>query len=54
MDVMDALYSRYSTRAFKPDSVDKETITKILEAATHAPSWGISSPGKYLLQAEKR
>lgn len=33
MNVTDALYSRYSTRAFKPDSVDKETITRILEAA---------------------
>jgi nitroreductase len=44
MDVTDALYSRYSTRAFKPDSVDKETITRILEAATRAPSWGNIQP----------
>jgi nitroreductase len=44
MDVTDALYSRYSTRAFKSDSVDKETIAKILEAATRAPSWANTQP----------
>ncbi len=44
MDVIDALYSRYSSRAFKPDSVDKETITRILEAATRAPSWANTQP----------
>lgn len=44
MDVTDALYSRYSTRAFKPDAVDKETITRILEAATRAPSWANTQP----------
>ncbi len=44
MDVTDALYSRYSTRAFKPDFVDKETITRILEAATRAPSWANTQP----------
>lgn len=44
MNVTDALNSRYSTRAFKPDPVDKETITKILEAATRAPSWGNTQP----------
>ncbi|HEY9204425.1 MAG TPA: nitroreductase [Candidatus Methanoperedens sp.] len=44
MDVTDALYSRYSTRAFKPDPVDRETITRILEAATRAPSWANTQP----------
>ncbi len=44
MDITDALYSRYSTRAFKPDPVDRETITKILEAATRAPSWANTQP----------
>ncbi len=44
MNVTDALYSRYSTRAFKPDPVDRETITRILEAATRAPSWANTQP----------
>ncbi len=44
MDVTVALYSRYSTRAFKPDPIDKETITRILEAATRAPSWANTQP----------
>ncbi len=44
MDVTNALYSRYSTRAFKPDPVERETITKILEAAIRAPSWANTQP----------
>ncbi|VVB86381.1 Coenzyme F420:L-glutamate ligase [uncultured archaeon] len=44
MNVTEALNSRYSTRAFKPDPVDKETILNILEAATRAPSWGNTQP----------
>jgi nitroreductase len=44
MDVTDALNSSYSTRAFKPDPVDKENITRILEAATCAPSWANTQP----------
>ena len=44
MDVTDALNSRYSTRAFKPDPVDKETIARILKTATRAPSWANTQP----------
>jgi len=44
MDVIDAINSRKTVRAFKPDSVGKDTILKILEAATRAPSWGNSQP----------
>ncbi|MCZ7358106.1 MAG: nitroreductase [Candidatus Methanoperedens sp.] len=44
MNVTDALNSRYSTRAFRPDQVDKETILNILEAATRAPSWANTQP----------
>jgi len=44
MDVLDALNSRSTVRAFKPDPVDKETILRILEAATRAPSSGNTQP----------
>jgi len=44
MDVIDAINSRKTVRAFKPDPVGKDTILKILEAATRAPSWGNSQP----------
>ena len=44
MNVTDALNSRSTCRAFKPDAVDRETVIKILEAATRAPSWGNTQP----------
>ncbi len=53
MDVTDALYSRYSTRAFRSDPVDKETIARILEAATRAPSWGDTQPWEIFVACGK-
>ena len=44
MNVIDALNSRATVRAFKPDPVNKETILEILEAATRAPSSGNTQP----------
>jgi nitroreductase len=44
VNVSDALLSRRSCRAFKPGSVDRETVCKVLEAAKHAPSWANSQP----------
>ncbi len=44
MNVMDALKSRYSVRAFKQDLVSKETLLQILEAANSAPSWADTQP----------
>ncbi len=44
MNVNDALRSRRSCRAFKPDPVDRETILDVLEAATQAPSWANTQP----------
>lgn len=44
MNVIDALYSRHSTRAFKPELVDRTIILKILEAAARAPSWANTQP----------
>lgn len=44
MTVTDALNSRFTCRAFKPDPVNKETILKIIESATQAPSWENTQP----------
>jgi nitroreductase len=44
VDVIDALNSRVTIRAFKPDPVSKEMILQILEAATRAPSTGNTQP----------
>ncbi|MDF3414354.1 nitroreductase [Sulfitobacter sp. M57] len=40
----DTLKSRYSCRAFRPDPVPDSTITKIVEAARHVPSWCNAQP----------
>ena len=44
MNVIDAINSRSTIRAFAPDPVERGTILKILEAATRAPSWANSQP----------
>jgi len=39
MDVIEAIKTRYSVRAYKPDPVPKETLSQLMEAALRAPSW---------------
>lgn len=40
----DTLKSRYSCRAFRPDAVPDTTITQIIDAARHVPSWCNAQP----------
>lgn len=49
MDVIEALQARHSTRAYKPQAVDRETITKILEAANRSPSWANTQPWEFFV-----
>ena len=44
MDVLDALHSRFTVRAFKPDPIDQGTLEKVLEAALTSPSWANTQP----------
>ena len=44
MELSDAIRARRSVRAFLPDPVPRETITKIVELARWAPSWGNTQP----------
>lgn len=44
MDVIEALETRKSIRAFKPDPVDPTLIQQILEAANRSPSWANTQP----------
>ena len=44
MELLKALKSRQSIRAFKADAVPQELITQILEAARWSPSWGNTQP----------
>lgn len=41
---LDILQSRYSCRAYLPKQVTNETITKIVNAARHVPSWCNAQP----------
>ena len=49
MNVIEALNSRHSTRAFLPTPVEKEKLTAILEAAVRSPSWANSQPWEVFL-----
>jgi nitroreductase len=44
MELLEALRTRKSIRAFKTDPVGREGITRILEAARWSPSWGNTQP----------
>jgi nitroreductase len=44
MNVSDALQTRRSCRAFRPDPVDRETLLAVLDDALHAPSWANTQP----------
>ncbi|MHB8792261.1 MAG: nitroreductase family protein [Thermoleophilia bacterium] len=44
MDVSEALRSRFTCRAFKPDPPEKDKIREILESASRTPSWANTQP----------
>ena len=44
VNVLDALSTRYSARAYKPQPVEKEVLLKIMEAALRTPSWADTQP----------
>ena len=55
MHVSEAIASRKSIRAFKPDPVPRETIEEILKLASRAPSGGNVQPWRvYALMGEAR
>ena len=47
MDVIEAIHSRRSVRAFKPDPVPREVLQSIMEAALQAPSWENTQPWEF-------
>ena len=49
MDIVDALNSRFTVRAFKPDPIDRSTLEKVMEAALRAPSWANTQPWEVYL-----
>lgn len=49
MELLDAIYNRRTVRAFRPDPVPEEVLTKILEAGTWAPSHGNNQPWQFVI-----
>lgn len=49
MDVIEAIKSRKSVRAFKADPVPREVLQAIMEAALRAPSWANTQPWEFAM-----
>jgi nitroreductase len=49
MDVIEAIYQRRAVRAYKNETVDKETIRSLLDAAIQAPSAMNSQPWSFAI-----
>jgi len=47
--LIDTLRARFSCRAFRPDPVDPDTITRIVAAARHVPSWCNAQPWQLII-----
>jgi nitroreductase len=49
MDALNAIFTRRSVRAFRPDSVDPDSVRTILEGAMHAASAGDQQPWRFVV-----
>ena len=47
--LFEAIYSQRAIRRLRPDPVPEDTIRKLIEAATKAPSGGNSQPWKFIV-----
>jgi nitroreductase len=55
MDVLEAIYSRTSVKAFRPDPVERSLVEKLLDAAVRAPNHRLTEPwGFYVLTGESK
>lgn len=54
MDVWEAIRERRSIRRFKPDPIPDEVLTRVLEAATLAPSGKNSQPWRFVVVKEDK
>ncbi len=51
LSVQNALNNRRTTRAFKPDRINRDSIMKVLEPALAAPSWANTQPWEIFVAA---
>ena len=49
MDLFDAMQTQRAVRRFKPDPVPSEAVSRVLDAATRAPSGGNSQPWSFVV-----
>jgi len=49
MELLEAIQSRRSIRAYKPDPVPKRVLTELLEVATRAPSGSNTQPWEFIV-----
>lgn len=54
MDIVEAIRTRRSIRAYKPDSVSKKVMEELLQAAIMAPSGSNTQPWKFYVVAGER
>ena len=47
MDIVEAIKTRKSIRAFKPDPVPQDVLREIMEQAQRAPSWANTQPWEF-------
>ena len=50
---MEVIKKRKSVRKYKPDPIDEEKITYVLEAARLAPSWGNKQCWRYIVVTDE-
>src|SRR5512147_301042 len=51
MNVNEALKDRRTIRSFRPDSIGRDLLVKVLEPALHAPSWANTQPWEIVVAA---
>ncbi len=49
MDLFDAMHTQRAVRRFAPDPVPSEAVSRVLDAATRAPSGGNSQPWSFIV-----
>lgn len=55
MDTLEAIRSRTSVKAFRPDPVERSVVEKLLDAAVRAPNHRLTEPwGFYVLTGESK
>ena len=53
MNAIEAIMTRRSTRSYKPDTVEREKLDKIIEAGRYAPSGGNNQTNHFLVVESK-